>query len=242
MWLTSSSIGRKFVMSITGVALVLFLLFHGTMNLVAVFSEEGFNTIATFLGTNAVVQFMVPILALFILIHFIYAIILTLQNKKARGTDRYAVVGKSPVEWQAKNMFVLGLIVILGLVLHLMNFWAKMQLQEWMGNEPHQGFTLIKELFAQPLYVVIYLVWFVAIWFHLTHGIWSAMQTLGWNNKVWFHRWHVIGYILATLVLLIFAFTAVAFYLHSLGAWDSVGHIWTLGQHTAPAETVILTM
>lgn len=231
MWLTSSSIGRKVVMSVTGVALVLFLLFHGTMNLVAVFSEEGFNTIAGFLGTNAVVQFMVPILALLIVLHFIFAIILTLQNKKARGTDRYAVVGKSPVEWQAKNMFVLGLIVALGLALHLINFWTKMQLQEWIGNEPDAGFILIKELFAQPLFVVIYLIWFAAIWFHLTHGIWSSMQTLGWNNKVWFHRWHVIGNVVATIVVLIFAFVAVAFYLHSIGMWDSVGHIWTLGQH-----------
>lgn len=57
------------------------------------------------------------------------------------------------------------------------------------------------------------------------------MQTLGWNNKVWYHRWHVIGNIVATIIVLIFAFVAVAFYLHSVGMWDSVGHIWTLGQH-----------
>ena len=74
MWLTSSSIGRKVVMSITGIALVLFLLFHGTMNLVAVFSEEGFNAIASFLGTNAVVQFMVPVLALLIAVGLVQAV------------------------------------------------------------------------------------------------------------------------------------------------------------------------
>ena len=64
MWLFNSSIGKKFVMSLSGFFLVFFLLFHGTMNLVAVFSESGYNAIADFLGTNAVVQFMIPVLAL----------------------------------------------------------------------------------------------------------------------------------------------------------------------------------
>lgn len=83
-------------------------------------------------------------------------------------------------------MLVLGIIVLLGLVLHLFNFWYKMQLNEIVGHlpevNPHDGIALIRETFGCPIYVVIYLIWFVALWFHLTHGFWSAMQTIGINT------------------------------------------------------------
>lgn len=231
MWLYNSSIGRKVVMSLSGLFLFLFLLFHGTMNVVAVFSQYGYDQIVHFLGTNAVVQLMVPVLALFFIIHIVYSIILTIQNRKARGTDRYAVVGKSPVEWSAKNMFVLGLIVLIGIVMHLYHFWAKMQLMEWTGREAADGYELIVKLFSDPVYVCIYLVWFVAIWYHLSHGIWSAFQSLGWNNTIWYPRLKVIGIVFATLICLMFAFVAIAFYMHSLGWFDSIGQLWQLGVH-----------
>lgn len=231
MWLYNSSIGRKVVMSVTGLCLIFFLLFHGAMNLVAVFSKSGYDQITHFLGTYPLVQFAVPILALFFIVHIVYSLILTVQNRRARGTSRYAVVGKSPVGWSAKNMLVLGFIVLAGLALHLCHFWAKMQLLEWTGHEPENGYELIRFLFAQPAYLAIYLIWFVAIWFHLSHGFWSALQTIGWNGSIWYSRLKVIGFIFATLIFLMFAFVAVAFYLNSIGLWDSVGHIWTLGQH-----------
>lgn len=218
-------------MSLTGLFLVLFLLFHGSMNVVAVFSQYGYDQIVHFLGTNAIVQFMVPVLALFFIIHIVYSILLTLQNRKARGTDRYAVVGKSPVEWTAKNMFVLGLVVFIGLCLHLYHFWAKMQLMEWTGREAQDGYGLIVQLFSDPVYVIIYLAWFVAIWLHLTHGVWSAFQTIGLSNNTWYPRLKVIGNILATVICLMFAFVALAFYAHSLGWFDNIGQLWQLGAH-----------
>lgn len=233
MWLTKSSIGRKVVMSVSGLFLIFFLLFHGTMNLVAVFSKSGYDLITEFLGTNAVVQFMVQVLALGVIIHIVYACILTLQNRKARGNDRYDKTGRSDVQWAAKNMFVLGLIIFIGIALHLTHFWDKMQLKEWMGHEPANGFELIQYYFSNIWYVVMYLVWFVAIWFHLTHGFWSSFQTLGWSNAIWYKRLHVIGVVFATIICLMFAFTAIAFYLQSIGVWPSVGNIWTLGQHAA---------
>ncbi|WP_288171913.1 succinate dehydrogenase, partial [Porphyromonas sp. CAG:1061] len=157
MWLTKSSIGRKVVMSVSGLFLIFFLLFHGTMNLVAVFSKSGYDLITEFLGTNAVVQFMVPVLALGVIIHIVYACILTLQNRKARGNDRYDKTGRSDVQWAAKNMFVLGLIIVIGIALHLTHFWDKMQLKEWMGHEPANGFELIQYYFSNIWYVVMYL-------------------------------------------------------------------------------------
>ncbi|MBR5600742.1 MAG: succinate dehydrogenase/fumarate reductase cytochrome b subunit, partial [Bacteroidaceae bacterium] len=131
MWLSKSSVGRKVVMSVTGVALVLFLLFHMSMNLVAIISADGYNAICEFLGANWYALVATAGLALLVVLHFVFAFILTIQNRKARGSQRYAVAERPKgVSWASQNMLVLGIIVILGMGLHLFNFWANMQLPE----------------------------------------------------------------------------------------------------------------
>ena len=198
-------------MSVSGIALVLFLLFHMSMNLVAIFSAEGYNMICEFLGANWYALIATAGLAALVVVHFIYAIILTLQNKKARGGQGYAYTVKPKnVEWASQNMFVLGVIVILGMALHLFNFWANMQLVEVLhmlganvdASLAADGVHYIKETFACPVYVALYVIWLVALWFHLTHGFWSALQTLGWANQIWFNRWRVIGNVLVTIIIL----------------------------------------
>lgn len=216
MWLTNSSIGRKVIMSVTGIALILFLTFHGCMNLVALFSEEGYNLVCEMLGANWYAVAATIGLAALVVLHFVYAIILTLQNKKARGASSYAVTDRpGKVEWASQNMFVLGIIVVLGLALHLYNFWYNMMFAELigttMGHLPSDGFAFIIDTFQNPVYVVLYIVWLVALWFHLTHGFWSAMQTIGISGKLWFNRWRVIGNIYVTLLILAFIAVVVAF-------------------------------
>ena len=189
MWLCNSSIGRKVVMSVTGVALVLFLTFHGCMNVVALFSGEAYNMICEFLGGNWYAVVATLGLAALMVIHIVYAFILTMQNRKARGSQRYEVTDRNPkVEWASQNMLVLGLIVILGLLLHLWNFWYNMMFAELTGimvsHHPADGFAYIQDTFSNPLFVVLYIIWLAAIWFHLSHGFWSAMHTLGWSGKV----------------------------------------------------------
>lgn len=227
MWLINSSVGRKVVMSITGLALILFLTFHMSMNLAVVFSAEAYNWICELLGANWYALVATAGLAGLAVLHIVYAIWLTLQNRAARGSERYAVSAKPKnVEWASQNMFVLGLIVLVGLGLHLAHFWYKMQFAEIMGLHsvalgdatvtPTEGATFIQYYFSQPLYVVIYLVWFAAIWLHLTHGFWSAIQTIGVTNKVWFNRWKVIGNICVTLLMAGFAFVVIFMYVKSL--------------------------
>ena len=139
MWLSNSSIGRKVVMSVTGIALVLFLTFHMAMNLVALFSGEAYNMICEFLGANWYALVATLGLAALFVIHIIYAFWLTIQNRAARGSERYAVTVKPKnVEWASQNMLVLGIIVILGLALHFVNFWYKMQFAEII-HEPMLG-------------------------------------------------------------------------------------------------------
>ena len=219
MWLINSSIGRKVVMSVTGIALILFLTFHGCMNMVALFSEEGYNMICEFLGANWYAVVATLGLAALAVIHIVYAFILTAQNRTARGDNRYEIsttVNAGKVEWASKNMLVLGLIVLVGLLLHLWNFWYNMMFAELIGAmpaiSPTDGFGWIKETFSNPVFSVLYIIWLVAIWFHLTHGFWSAMQTLGWSGKIWLCRWKMIGIIYVTLLMLCFLVVVLAFW------------------------------
>jgi len=188
------------------------------MNLVAVFSEDAYNMVCEFLGANWYALAGTLVLAAGFAVHIIYAFWLTMQNRNARGNESYAVVEKPKnVEWASQNMLVLGIIIALFFVLHLAQFWFKMQFVEISGLHsinptPQDGAALIRDTFANPLFAVLYLVWFVAIWFHLTHGFWSALQTLGWNNKIWFERWKCISNIFATVIFLGFAVVVVVFY------------------------------
>ena len=233
MWLSNSSVGRKVVMSVTGAALVLFLLFHMSMNLVAIISTDGYNAICEFLGANWYALVGTAGLAALVVLHFVYAFILTLQNRKARGSQRYAVSERPKnVTWASQNMLVLGIIVVLGIGLHLFNFWAKMQLPEvlhMMGmhvdavtmENVANGSYYIASTFSCPVYAALYVVWLAALWFHLTHGIWSAMQTLGANNNVWICRWKAISNVLATIIILGFLVVVVAGYF-GLGALGKI--------------------
>ena len=219
-FLTNSSVGKKLVMSISGCFLVLFILFHMSMNLTMLFSAEGYNAICAFLGANWYALAATVVLALGVLVHFVYAFILTVDNYRARGKQRYAVtVQEKGVAWASKNMLVLGVIVILGLGLHLVHFWSKMQLVELLGHHgtvingmdiaATNGAALMMITFSKWYNVVLYVVWFAALWFHLTHGVWSMFQTVGWANDTWYPRLKCAANVVATLIFLGFTVVAV---------------------------------
>jgi succinate dehydrogenase / fumarate reductase cytochrome b subunit len=197
------------------------------MNLVALFSEEGYNMICEFLGANWYAVVATMGLAALAVLHIVYAFILTAQNRTARGESRYEVateVKAGKVEWASKNMLVLGLIICIGLLIHLWNFWYNMMFAELVGAmpaiSPTDGFGWIKETFSNPVFVVIYIVWLAAIWFHLSHGFWSAMQTLGVSGKIWLKRWMCIGNIYVTVLMLMFLVVVLAF---AFGCAPSLG-------------------
>ena len=216
MWLINSSIGRKVIMSVTGIALILFMTFHCCMNLVALFSGSAYNMICELLGANWYAVVATVGLGALAVCHIVYAFILTAQNRRARGDNRYAVTEKpAKVEWASQNMLVLGIIILLGIALHLFNFWYNMMFAELVGmivaHHPADGFAFIQDTFANPIYVVLYVIWICALWFHLSHGFWSAMQTVGVNGKVWFNRWKAIGLVYVTLLMLCFLIVVLAF-------------------------------
>ena len=231
----TSSIGKKFIQSVTGAFLVVFLLLHGTINFFSVIDSlngnfgkvaadafpythgDGWFQLGCDFMSSPVIGIMVPILALGFIIHICYGIWLSYENLKKRGgLKRYEVASKAKNDsWAAKNMAILGILVLGLLAFHLTHFWAKMQLQEFMGAEAENPYYLLIATFRSPWVVACYIVWFIALFLHLEHGFWSMFQTIGWNNKKWLKRLKVIGIIVAAIIVLLFVCTAVNAYLEA---------------------------
>ena len=222
-----SSITKKLIMSISGLFLIMFLLLHMTINL--------FSVIDTFKGTYGaadglfqagcdfmalpIVTIMVPVLAAGFLVHIVYAFILTAGNLRARGgVQRYAGGSKGKAEsWAAKNMLLLG-VIVLGLVaFHLNHFWADMQLKEFQGHHAENPYDLLDATFKSVWMTALYVVWFVALGLHLCHGFWSAFQSLGLSNKIWEKRLTYIGYFFIAVIVLGFVAVAINAHLQANG-------------------------
>ncbi len=207
-----SSIGRKLVMSISGLFLIVFLLVHLTANLFLLAGADAFNIGVHFMDTNPIVQIMQPVLALGFLIHIIYASMLTLQNRKATPVKYNTSDQKKESKWVARNMFTLGFIVFAFLVMHLMQFFATMKfgtMQEVPvdGVKMHDAYKLVAGLFMPSqtgfmayIYSILYALAGIALGMHLHHGFWSAFQTIGWSNDIWKKRISTIGDIFAIVI------------------------------------------
>lgn len=203
-------------MALTGACLVLFVTFHCVMNAIAIVWPTAYNVICEFLGANWYALVASMGLALLFIIHIIWATMLTLQNRKARGTERYLISKNAPgVEWSSKNMYVLGVVILAFLVVHLINFWAKMQLAEIQGHEgfipPQAGTLFLQESFSTVWVPIVYIIGFVALWFHMNHGFWSMFQTCGWNNQIWIQRLKKIAAWWTTIVVALFVAQAIVF-------------------------------
>ena len=231
MFIFNSSIGKKFIQAVSGAFLIVFLLLHVTINFFSVIDSftgkfgavaaddklfsagDGLFKLGCDFMSTPVISIMVPVLALGFLIHIAYGCWLTFQNIRARGgVKRYEVASKAAADsWSARNMFVLGIVILGAIFFHLFHFWAKMQMPELLhiGTFENDPYLLLTTVFGKWWVLVIYLLWFAAIWFHLVHGFWSMFQTVGWNGTVWFKRVKVIGVIFATLICLMFVVTAV---------------------------------
>lgn len=231
MFIFNSSIGKKFIQAVSGAFLILFLLLHVTINFFSVIDSftgkfgavalddklfsagDGLFKLGCDFMSTPVISLMVPVLALGFLVHIVYGCWLTGKNVMARGgIKRYEVSGKGAADsWAARNMFVLGIVILGAIVFHLFHFWAKMQLPELtgIGTYVDDPYLLLTATFGNWWVLAIYIAWFVAIWFHLTHGFWSMFQTVGWDGRIWFKRVKVIGVIVVTLICLLFVTVAI---------------------------------
>ena len=209
-----SSVFGKVVMAVSGAGFVLFLLFHGAMNFVSILSPEAYDGICNFLGANWYAVVGTIGLAALMGIHVLCGILLTVENLLARGRVRYKRQQRPKgVEWSSENMLALGFFILFGIVMHLYDFWYKMQFAEIMGREPVNGMEQIRFIFSNNYFSIMYLLWLVAIWFHLSHGLWSMFQSMGWSNDRWQRRSRVVAYVVASFIVLMFAAVVIYYWL-----------------------------
>lgn len=201
-------------MAVSGAGFVRFLLFHGAMNFVSILSPEGYDAICNFLGANWYAVVGTVGLAGLMAIHILCGVVLSVENLRARGSVRYKYRERPQgVEWSSQNMLAFGLFLLFGIALHLYDFWYRMQFAELTGHDPANGMERIRFIFSSNYLSIMYLLWLVALWFHLSHGVWSMLQSLGWNSEAWKRRWQVIGYVVATIIVLLFVSVVVYYWL-----------------------------
>lgn len=210
-----SSIGKKIILSLTGAFLMIFLLLHVSLNLTALYSRELYAAVCEFMDKSLLVQIMVPVLASGFIFHIVFSIWIELRNCAARPRSmRYRVPCKAKTaSWASNNMLVLGLVVLGFLALHFFHFWSKMQLQHMLGHDGASAYDLVVATFSKWYYCVLYIIWLAAISYHVSHGLWSAFQTLGMNNKAWLPRLKMLGKIYAVIIFLAYIIIPIYFYL-----------------------------
>lgn len=185
--LFKTSVARKVAMALSALFLILFLIIHLAVNLTSVISESTFNELSHFMGTNPLIQFaMQPVLLAGVIFHFVMGFVLEIQNKKARGSEKYYVYnGGANSSWMSRNMIITGVMILLFLGLHLWDFWVgEMNYKYIQFNEPNptRYYHELIEKFHDPLRVGMYVLCFVFLCLHLLHGFQSAFQSMGWKD------------------------------------------------------------
>lgn len=204
----TSSIGKKVIMSLSGLFLITFLCVHLALNLLLIFDNSGvlFNQGAYFMATNPVIKIVEPILAIGFIIHIIWAAVLTLQNQKARPIGYKQSKQSCNATWASRNMFILGSLVFIFLIIHLYNFWWNIKFTgdleevvvEGVGME--NTYLLVAGLFkSSVVYCLIYILGAIFVGLHISHGFWSAFQSIGFSNDIWRKRLGCLSYIFAII-------------------------------------------
>ncbi len=224
----TSSIGKKLIMSLTGIFLILFLAVHlaGNLQLLSNDGGESFNVYADFMANNPLIQFISKGNFFFILLHAVIGTGLWLTNRSARGGQGYAVKVTKATNTNAgfaKNMWFLGVIVFVFIIVHLAQFWFQMKFGEvgadvvmvnYGDGDVKDLYALVAATFTNLPFVIFYVVCMVVIAFHLWHGFQSAFQTIGWNHPKYTPIIAFLGKAYSILVPLGFAIIPIIFYLN----------------------------
>jgi succinate dehydrogenase / fumarate reductase cytochrome b subunit len=216
----TSTLGRKLIMALTGLFLILFLVVHLLGNLQLLKSDGGvaFNRYADFMGHNPLIQIISVGNFFFIVLHIVTSILLTLRNRAARPVQyAFTQEGKSS-NWASRNMMLLGTIVLIFLVVHLQAFWAKSKfggLAETSldGKTVHNLYEATQVAFSESWIVGLYVLSMIGLAFHLFHGFKSAFQTLGLNHRKYSPAIHHLGVAFAVFVPAAYASIPVLMFL-----------------------------
>ncbi len=222
-WLTNfllSSIGRKLIMSLTGIFLILFLTVHliGNLQLLAGDGGEKFNLYAEFMGHNPLIQTVSIGNFFFIILHAFIGILLYFQNKAARGNSRYAVQSTTTSSYSSRNMAWFGTVILVFILIHLAQFWFRVKFGfaeniTYASGEVKDVYVLVAATFSSLPFVIFYIACMAVIALHLHHGFQSAFQTLGLNHKKYTPLIKGLGTAYSILIPLGFAAIPIVFYL-----------------------------
>jgi succinate dehydrogenase / fumarate reductase, cytochrome b subunit len=214
----SSSIGRKLIMSLSGLFLILFLLVHLMGNLQLLSSDQGqsFNVYAHFMATNPLIKFIAYGNYIFILLHAVLGVRLALQNRAAKGT-KPAVGNTRDTTWASKNMALLGTLIFAFLLIHMGDFWWKMKfgsvdLVNYDGSEVKDLYAKVSYSFKQLWIVVVYIIGLLVLGLHLNHGFASAFQTLGLSHSKYTPIIKSLGTLFSIIVPAGYALIPIIFY------------------------------
>lgn len=218
--LFSGSIGRKFAMALSALFLIIFLLQHFTINFTSVLSEETFNELSHFMGTNPIIQFvMQPILMFGVAFHFIMGFVLEIKNRNSREVKYAKNNGAANSSWMSRNMIWSGLFILFFLGFHFYDFWIpemNYKYIEMKPEDPNRYYDEVVHMFANPARVIIYCLSFVFLALHLMHGFQSAFQSMGARHDKYTPAIQKIGRAYAILIPVGFIFIAVFHYVNSL--------------------------
>lgn len=208
---TNSSLGKKFIMALTGTMLMLFLIVHFIGNMMLYFGPAAFQIYVETLETvKPAVRVIEIVLALIFIFHIYIGIRLWWQNKKA-NPEKYAV--NATVENTtifSRSMIVTGTLIFLFLALHLSTFWFGFN----FGTHPeteYPFYTIVSDWFRTPYYSIIYIISMGVLGFHLNHAFQSAFQTFGLNHKKYTPLIKKLGTIYAVIMALGFASIPIYF-------------------------------
>jgi succinate dehydrogenase / fumarate reductase cytochrome b subunit len=208
-------------MAATGLFLIIFLVVHliGNLQLLADDGGEAFNVYAKFMTTNPLIVTVSYLLYATFLVHIIWALLLTVYNRKARPVGYNVSKAATNSTWSSRNMGFLGTIVFIFLVMHLANFWWKMKFGDmpmvtYDGMEYKDLYAVVSSAFNETWIVIFYVVGMLGLMFHLYHGFQSAFQTLGLNHPKYNPAIKVIGVAFAIIVPALFASIPVLMYLN----------------------------
>ncbi len=212
--LTSSTIGRKYAMALSAMFLLIFLVMHLSVNFLSVFGETAYNNASQFMGYNPLVQFiMQPILMFAVIFHFVMGFVLEIKNKKARPVRYNMNNGSANSSWSSRNMIISGAVILAFLVLHLYDFWLHEMNYKYIDGLPVEETRFWGDLhskFADIWRVVLYIVSFVLLGLHLSHGFQSSFQSIGARHPKYtpviraFGNWYSILIPLGFIIIAIY--------------------------------------
>jgi succinate dehydrogenase / fumarate reductase, cytochrome b subunit len=216
----TSSIGKKFIMSLTGIFLISFLVVHVGVN-ACIWANDGgkmFNLASHFMGTTVVVRILEVGLFAGLLLHIVQGLILEVQNRSRRKNGYAVSLGNKGSKWYSRSMGLLGTLLLFFLVIHLSHFWVPSRFTdlptvEYNGKEVANQYGEIVRIFQNQFVVIVYILGCLSLMYHLLHGFQSAFRTLGVPNGKYISLIKGVGFGFAVIVSLAFAMMPVSVYL-----------------------------